>query len=95
MAARVVSIEEYERRILSKLLREAGVNPEPIVERFVRMRDGYAARLIERLSRMEPEEASRAAQKLLKSQNPLDKTLGAWLAYREPPPTRSPTPLYL
>jgi len=95
MAARVVSVEEYERRILSKLLREAGVNPEPIVERFVRMRDGYAARLIDRLSRMEPGEASRAAEKLLKSQNPLDKTLGAWLAYREAPPARSSSLLYV
>jgi len=88
----VLSLEEYERRLLARLLREAGVDPRPIVERFVRLRDGYAASLIERLAQLEPEEASRVASKLLRSPNPFDKTLGAWLAARgagagEPPPT--------
>lgn len=95
MAAGVLSIEEYERRVLSRLLREAGVDPDPVVDRFMRMRDGYAARLIERLSQLEPNEASYVAVKFLKSKNPLDKTLGAWLACREPPKTRSFTLLYV
>lgn len=82
MSSKVLSVEEYERRILARILREVGVDPQPVVERFVKLRDRYAAHLIERLALMEPDEASRTAEKLLRSQNPFDKTLGAWLASR-------------
>jgi len=84
-------VEEYERRILAKLLREAGVDPEPIVNRFLERRDRYSARLIERLAGADPSAAARMAQKLARSPNPLDKVLAAWLAARaeerEPPPS--------
>ena len=89
--ARVVSIEEYERRILSRLLREAGVDPEPIVARFLERRDKYSVRLIEKLANADPSAALRFAQHLARSPNPLDRTLAAWLAARaedrSPPPS--------
>ncbi|MCC6050063.1 MAG: hypothetical protein LM580_05120 [Thermofilum sp.] len=92
--AGVMPVEEYERRILTKLLREAGVDPEPIVKRFLERRDSYSARLIERLASVDPSSAARAAQRLARSPNPLDKALAAWLAARAeergPPP-----PLYV
>jgi len=78
--AGVMPVEEYERRILAKLLREAGVDPEPIVRRFLERRDRYSARLIERLASVDPSAAARMAQKLARSPNPLDKALAAWLA---------------
>lgn len=80
--ARVLAIEEYERRVLAKLLKEAGVEPEPIVRRFLERRDRYSARLIERLARADPTTAAAAAQRLARSPNPFDKTLAAWLAAR-------------
>lgn len=89
--ARVMAVEEYERRILAKLLREAGVDPKPIVARFLEHRDKYSARLIEKLASADPDTALRFAQHLARSPNPLDKTLAAWLAARaeerSPPPS--------
>lgn len=89
--SRVVSIEEYERKILTRLLREAGVDPEPIVTRFLESRDRYSASLIEKLANANSEAALRFARDLARSPNPLDRTLAAWLAYRAeertPPPS--------
>jgi hypothetical protein len=88
---RVVSIEEYERRILARLLKEAGLDPEPIVTRFLERRDKYSSRLIEKLANADPTAALCFAQHLARSSNPLDRTLAAWLAAkaeeRSPPPS--------
>ncbi|MEM1509574.1 MAG: hypothetical protein QXY49_02585 [Thermofilaceae archaeon] len=88
---RFVTVEEYEKRMLFKLLKEAGVEPIPIIEKFVEKRDEYCARLISELTHIEPHVAIKVAGKLLQSPNPLDKTLGAWLASKhvenKPPST--------
>lgn len=87
MVKNVLSVEEYEKRVLVKLLKDAGVEPEHIVRRFTKMRDEYCARLIERLAKMEPDVAVKTAAKFLNSPHPFDKTIGAWLARRETPST--------
>lgn len=75
-----VTVEDYERHMLSELLREAGVEPAPIIEKFLERRDEYCAWLISELARIEPQAAVEIAGELLQSPNPLDKALGAWLA---------------
>lgn len=78
----MIPVEEYERRLLTRLLRERGDRPEEVVKRFFKSRNCYAARLIERLSQVDPETALKVAQKLGKSSNPLDQALAAWLSMR-------------
>ncbi len=95
MARRVYTLGEYERRLLSRLLREAGVDPRPIVDRFMRLRDEYSARLVDALACVDRETAERLAAKLLRSSNPFDKTLGAWLASRGGPASEPPPGLYV
>ncbi len=75
-----VAVEDYERRMLFELLKEAGVEPAPIIEKFLERRDEYCAWLISELARIEPQAAVEVAGELLRSPNPLDKALGAWLA---------------
>ena len=90
--ARVMTIAEYEKRTLARLLREAGVDPSKIIEKFFERRERYCARLLQKLSTADPELAAKMAEKLFRSPNLMDKTLGAWLANRtlrsaEPLPT--------
>lgn len=75
-----VAVEDYERRMLFKLLKEAGVEPAPIIEKFLERRDEYCAWLINELAHIEPQAAAEVAGELLRSPNPLDKALGVWLA---------------
>lgn len=91
---RFVTVEEYEKRMLFKLLKEAGVEPTPIIEKFMEKRDEYCARLISELTHVEPQVAVKVAGKLLQSPNPFDKTLGAWLASKHVEESRPPSTLY-
>ena len=88
------TLEEYERRQLSRLLRSAGVDPKPIIERFMKLRSEYSAKLVETLEQVDQESAERLAPRLLRSSNPFDKTLGAWLASRTAD-TAPPSSLYV
>lgn len=76
-------VAEYERELLRMLLSGAGVaDPEGIIEVFFRERERYCEQLLRELVQADQHVAPKVAEKLARSPNYFDKTLGLWLLDR-------------